>query len=70
LLVSASIYNDIIEQGYRDIDAEAFQPVQVAAKATHALAWVYVPGRHNAGNSGPAVPWPHHDAGITSRDPP
>jgi tetratricopeptide (TPR) repeat protein len=48
LLVSASIYNDIIEQGYRDIDAEAFQPVQVAAKATHALAWAYVPGRHNA----------------------
>jgi tetratricopeptide (TPR) repeat protein len=48
LLVSSSIYNDIIEQGYRDIDAEAFQPVQVAAKAMHALAWVYVPGRHNA----------------------
>ena len=43
LLVSASIYNDIIEHGYREIDAEAFQPVQVVAKSTHALAWVYVP---------------------------
>ena len=52
LLVSASIYNDIIEQGYREIDAEAFQPVQVAAKGTHAHAWAYVPGRHNAVTSG------------------
>jgi tetratricopeptide (TPR) repeat protein len=56
LLVSASIYNDIIEQGYRDIDAEAFQPVQVAAKATHALAWVYVPGRHNGVTTGQQRP--------------
>ena len=61
LLVSASIYNDIIEQGYREIDAEAFQPVQVVAKSTHALAWVYVPGRHNGVATGqqrlgPATP--------------
>ena len=56
LLVSASIYNDIIEQGYRDIDPEAFQPVQVAAKATHALAWAYVPGRHNAVTTGRQAP--------------
>jgi hypothetical protein len=56
LLVSASIYNDIIEQGYREIDAEAFQPVQVAAKSTHALAWVYVPGRHNGVATGQQRP--------------
>ena len=56
LLVSASIYNDIIEQGYREIDAEAFQPVQVAAKSTHALAWVYVPGRHNGVTTGQQRP--------------
>ena len=56
LLASASIYNDIIEQGYREIDAEAFQPVQVAAKSTHALAWVYVPGRHNGVTTGQQHP--------------
>jgi hypothetical protein len=32
LLVSSSIYNDIIEQGYRDIDAEAFQPARSPPK--------------------------------------
>jgi len=58
LLVSASIYNDIIEQGYREIDAEAFQPVQVVAKSTHALAWVYVPGRHNGVATGQQRPGP------------
>src|SRR5215207_4778221 len=58
LLVSASIYDDIIEQGYREIDAEAFQPVQVVAKSTHALAWVYVPGRHNGVATGQQRPGP------------
>ena len=50
------VYNNIIEQGYREIDAEAFQPVQVAAKSTHALAWVYVPGRHNGVTTGQQRP--------------
>jgi tetratricopeptide (TPR) repeat protein len=47
LLVSQSIYNDIVQQGYHDIDAEAFSPVHIVAKDTHALAWLYLPGRHN-----------------------
>jgi hypothetical protein len=58
LLVSESIYNDIVRQGHRDIDAEAFQPVQVAAKGTYARAWLFLPGRHNRVPNGPgqAVP--------------
>jgi tetratricopeptide (TPR) repeat protein len=52
LLVSQSIYGDIVQQGYHDIDAEAFRPLQVVAKETHTLAWLYLPGRHNRVDAG------------------
>ncbi len=47
LLVSQSIYGDIVQQGHHDIDAEAFRPLHIVAKDTHALAWLYLPGGHN-----------------------
>jgi tetratricopeptide (TPR) repeat protein len=48
LLVSDSVYGDIVEQGYGDIDADAFQPVHVDGKGIDTRAWVYLPGRRNA----------------------
>jgi len=47
LLVSQSIYDDIVRQGYHDIDPGAFRPLDIVAKNTQALAWLYLPGRHN-----------------------
>jgi tetratricopeptide (TPR) repeat protein len=44
LLVSQSIYDDIVRQGYHGIDAEAFRPLHIVAKNTSARAWLYLPG--------------------------
>jgi hypothetical protein len=65
LLISDSIYSDIVEQGYRDMDAKAFQPVHVVAKGTHARAFVYLPGRHNAIAAAQQL-GSCHDAMVTS----
>jgi tetratricopeptide (TPR) repeat protein len=45
LLVSQSIYDDIVRQGFQGIDPEAFQPLHVVGKNTDAHAWLYLPGR-------------------------
>src|SRR6266542_621482 len=67
LLVSDPIYSDIVEQGYREIDATAFEPVRVPVRRTYARGWVYLPGRHNAitrarqlasGHDAPVIPAP------------
>jgi tetratricopeptide (TPR) repeat protein len=52
LLVSQSIYDDIVRQGYRDIDATAFRPLRVVGNDTDAPAWLYLPGRHNDVDAG------------------
>ena len=39
-------------------EATRIRPVQVVAKSTHALAWVYVPGRHNGVATGQQRPGP------------
>ena len=56
LLLSASIYNDIIEQATARSTPRRSSPVQVVAKSTHALAWFYVPGRHNGVTTGQQRP--------------
>lgn len=59
LLISNLIYNDIVEQGYGDIAPDAFQPIHVLGKNVDAQAWVYLPGRHNAGPAdGRSAPGP------------
>ena len=52
LLVSHSIFDDIVRQGYHGIDPAAFQPLHVVAKNTHARAWLYLPGRRHAPHQG------------------
>ena len=57
LLVSQSIFDDVVRQGYHGIDPEAFRPLEIVAKNTHARAWLYLPGRENDvdAGEGPAV---------------
>ena len=47
LLVSQSIHDDIVRQGFQGIDPEAFQPLHAVGKNTDAHAWLYLPGRQH-----------------------
>src|SRR5829696_8869131 len=65
LLVSASIYDDIIEQGYREIDAEAFQPVQVFAQVNARPRLGLRAGTAQRRGNGPAAPRPYDTDGAS-----
>ncbi len=59
LVISDSIYNDIVVQGHGHIGPDAFQPIPITGKNVHAQAWMYLPGRHPgpaARRGGPTEP--------------
>jgi hypothetical protein len=45
-LVSDRIHEDVVLQGYRDIDPETYTPVTVRVKETEVRAWLHLPGHH------------------------
>jgi tetratricopeptide (TPR) repeat protein len=63
LLVSQSIYDDIVRQGFHGIDPGAFKSLPVAANNMHARAWLYLPGHRN--DAHPAEQPPVDDASLT-----
>lgn len=48
LLVSDPFFRDVVDQGHRGIDPDAFTPVAVAEKETEARAWLHVVGHVGA----------------------
>ncbi|GAA3290238.1 hypothetical protein Dvina_02015 [Dactylosporangium vinaceum] len=84
LIVSRSIFQDVVRHGYRGLSPERFAQVHVAVKQLTADAWIYVPGedagavqwpRPAAAPSAPPVEQPSSDAasyqisGVTTHGP-